>query len=208
MIPFSAEVYFAVLAAYNAAVWPAHLLWLGLGGLAVAAAWRHGRGLNLVPGLVLAAAWAWTAIAYFYLQFAQIDFWSYGVAALFGVQAVLLAGVGTASGFDRSAPRWVPVAFAVVGLAAYPLLGFVLRGNAAEAGWFGTSPAPTVLVTLALVAGLRGRARFYLLALPAAWCVWQSVFAYRLMIVEDFLLAPAMIAAVAVCLRSRRVEVE
>lgn len=210
MIPFSAEVYFAVLAAYNEAVWPLQALALALAGLALVVALRAGAGSGWLPALVLAAAWAWTAVAYFYLQFAQIDFWSYGVAAVFMVQALLLAWVATARRFAfASGPaRWTMATIAGLGLAGYPLLGLFLRGAPAEAGWFGTSPAPTVLVTLGLLAGLRGGAPLYLMVAPAAWCAWQSVYAYQLAIVEDFMLAPAVIAAVAACLRSRHVDVD
>lgn len=208
MIPYSAEVFFAILAEYNLSIWPvqavAILLGLAAAGLCAIRRERSGRPL----WLLLAAAWCWCGLVYELGEFAAINFWAYGFAGAFVFQGLLFlwAGVrhrGPRPDAGRGAVAWMGVAIMIVALAAHPLLAAGLGRDLTEASYFATAPGPTVLFTLGALLHLRPAAPLYLFVLPVLWCVIAGGVAVELGIREDLLLPLAGVLTIALLLLRR-----
>jgi Family of unknown function (DUF6064) len=105
-LPFTAEVLSSVVQTYNRAVWPAQVVAYVL---ALALVWiairpRYGgyrRVAHSLAGAALAAAWAWTGVAFHFSYFANINFLAPVYGSLFVVQALLLAWTAAVSRQDR-----------------------------------------------------------------------------------------------------------
>ena len=190
-LPFSDAQFFEVFQRYNEAVWPAQLV-LGLFALAAVA-------LLFVPGggravsAILAALWAWMAIAYHFAFFRAIN----PAATLFGV--VFLAGAA-AFAWSRLRFGWPGVARGVFGialivyaLAVYPVLGAMLGQQYPAAPTFGL-PCPTTLFTAGVLLFLQPPYPRHVLIVPLLWTLVGASAAVLLRVPQDFALLAATIA--------------
>jgi hypothetical protein len=206
--PFTIEQFLGVFVAYNAAIWPVQIVAYVLGLLAVSALWLNGsRGKRLIPA-ILAGMWAWNGIVYHLLFFAAINPAAKGFAALFILQAILLAaGAIAASGPRfrvepdlRSATGLSLIAYA---LLIYPILG-VWAGHGLMAGpMFGVAPCPMTIFTIGMLVLARGRWALWLSIIPILWSLVGLAAAVQLGISEDFGLPVAAIALVIVLASDR-----
>ncbi len=173
---FSPRTYYRMLERYNAAVWPGHLVTLGL-GVAIAAllrrpaAWQ-GRAVSAS----LAGLWAWLAWGFFWRRYATINWMAPYFGWLFVVEAVLLVWIGVVRGgltfrVRREAAGVLGVGLLALSLAFYPLLAPLLGRGWRQSEVFGIAPDPTVISTLALLLLAPGTARWTLLVPPLLWCV-------------------------------------
>ena len=87
--PFTIAEFLAVFAAYNAAIWPFHLVAYGLGMVTVTAIFMPRPGLVRLAFAALAVLWAFTGIGYHLTFFARINPIAPVFAAFFVVQSVL-----------------------------------------------------------------------------------------------------------------------
>ena len=154
-LPFSADAFFDLFAAYNAQLWPvAVLLW-------AATAWtfvmvlRGRASLSRFPTALLAMQWTWSAVAYHWLFFARINpaAWAFGV--LFIVQAALLAWYAWRQPlrFARVHSRRGVLAATLIGYAlAYPLLAVAGGHTYPRLPTFGL-PCPTTILTIGFLIG-------------------------------------------------------
>jgi hypothetical protein len=116
-LPFSADAFFDLFAAYNARLWPAALLlWVG-------SAWaflmllRGHTNRSRFPAVLLVLQWMWTAVAYHWLFFTRINptTWAFGILTIGFLLAVRPA-----------LPRLiavVPILWAAIGGSAAILFG-------------------------------------------------------------------------------------
>lgn len=190
-LPFSHAQFFEVFQRYNEAVWPAQLV-LGLFALAAAA-------LLFVPGggravsAILAALWAWMAIAYHFAFFRAIN----PAATLFGV--MFLAGAA-AFGWSRLRFGWpgaargaFGIALIVYALAVYPVLGAMLGQQYPAAPTFGL-PCPTTLFTAGVLLFLQPPYPRHVLIVPFLWTLVGASAAVLLGVPQDFGLVVAALA--------------
>jgi hypothetical protein len=208
---FSARTYHRLFELYNAEVWPAHAVALGL-GLAMAVAARRVRtwAAPAVFGL-LALAWCWVAWAFHWQRYATINWAAVWFAAAFAMQAVLFlvaaaraggAAVVQAWPSARVAVKW-GMALLLFALLAQPLVGVALGRPWREAEVFGIAPDPTVSATLGLLLMLRpalGRhaAAWSLWPVPLLWCAVSGATAWAMDAPDAWLMpAVAMLALVA-----------
>ena len=125
-LPFTDEEFFDVVAAYNEALWPAAAaLWL-LSLAAVLRLFARGSGTDRELGAVLAAPWAWSAVAYHAAFFTRINPAACLFTGLFLTQACLFVWFGIARGrlrfsTGRSGRHILAALLAAYGLA-YPIL--------------------------------------------------------------------------------------
>lgn len=196
-LPFTAQDFFDVFGRYNRAVWPAQYLLFGVATLIVVSVLRRERP-RLVLGL-LAALWVWTGVVYHFTFFAEINPAAGAFGAAFVVQALLLL----AAARTRRPPAPPTTGSLVVGkgLVAYALLGYPLVGYLAghhypETPTFG-APCPTTIFTLGILLWTREPA-WWLLAIPLLWTALATVVAVRFSIPQDFGLAVAALATLAV----------
>ncbi|KNZ31352.1 MAG: hypothetical protein AD742_17440 [Methylibium sp. NZG] len=116
---FSARTYHRLFEIYNADVWPAHAVALGLGGVIGVAAWRGNGGASVRVAAadgprargsiarsaprarawasvavfgVLALAWGWVGWAFHVQRYATINWAAVWFGVAFGVQGLLLLG--------------------------------------------------------------------------------------------------------------------
>ena len=118
-MPFTKEQFFDLLAAYNAELWPALLaLWIA-SVLVCVLLLSSRRPSDRWISALLAAHWAWSAMAYHVGFFTRINQAAWVFAALFLLQAAVFFWAGVVHGRLSFAPwrnAWAPLAW---GLVAY-----------------------------------------------------------------------------------------
>lgn len=105
---FSPRVYYRLFELYNGAVWPAHLVALGLGFAVLYALARPSWVLRRAAALALAAIWVWIAWGFFWQRYAEVNWPAAYVAPAFALQGLMLAGFALfagVSGIRSSAAR-------------------------------------------------------------------------------------------------------
>lgn len=177
---FSPRTYERLIAAYNAAVWPAQIA--GLAGaisifvLALRARSRP-RAAAIAATTILGAGWLWVAIAFHASRYATINWAAVYFVWAFGLEAVLLAAAGLAGwirfeGGPNGLRRRAGLGLLVFALAVEPLIGPLAGRGWRGAEVFGILPDPTAIATLGvlLAAQVRGRWAWMVLPLPLVWC--------------------------------------
>ncbi|MBZ0146037.1 MAG: DUF6064 family protein [Pseudorhodoplanes sp.] len=199
--PFTIEQFLAVFAAYNAAIWPAEVAAYLLGVLAVAALWLDGwLGTRLILS-ALSVMWAMNGIGYHYLFFAQINPAAKGFAALFVLQAVLLAASAAMAGGIRFRARLnlrsaFGLSLVVYAMLIYEVLGYWAGHGLMGGPLFGVAPCPTTIFTIGMLLLARGKAVVWLAFIPIVWSLIGLAAALQLGVPEDFGLAVAGIVLV------------
>jgi hypothetical protein len=198
MLPFSHEQFFEVFAAYNRALWlGAVVLWM----LSLLAFFRMLSGANDQRAVtaLLAAHWAWAAIAYHWVYFAAVNPAAVVFGAVFLVQAVLLGmsawrrSVGYTWG--RTPRHVIGALLAAYGLA-YPALAELLVGDYPSIPTFGV-PCPTTLLTIGFLL-MATPLRMALMIVPLAWTVVGGSAAVLFGVIPDWALILAGLAVVLV----------
>jgi len=186
-LPFSTEQFYGVFGRYNQAVWPAQVLLLAMALACIAA-------VSFMPALargipsVLAALWAWMAVAYHFAFFSVINpaAWAFGAMCLVAAAAFVWEGAR-----GRLLFHWVPgwraaagaalIAYALVG---YPVLGTLLGSAYPRSPTFGL-PCPTTIFTLGiLLFAVRPVPRF-VFVVPLLWSAIGSFAAFSLGVGQD-----------------------
>lgn len=188
--PFTTEQFIEVFSRYNQTVWPAQWLLAALAIAVLALALRHSHAASRVAFGLLAAMWLWMGAVYHLGFFSTINPAAYGFAALFLLQALLLAAEAVRRGSTLSASRrepqtvagWMLVAHALV---IYPAIGFWLGRRYPGNPTFGL-PCPTTIFTLGVLLWVRPRLPVRLLIIPLLWSLVGTVAALQLGIREDF----------------------
>ncbi len=180
---YSPRTYYRLIEQYNQALWPLQLLALLLGFVIILLAVRgpgHGR---LILG-ALALFWAWVAIAFLWRRYATISTAGSWYAAVFGIQAILLAYAGplrnSVTISARSAAGWLGLLLLVVAVAAYPLLVVLTGRSVLQAEAFGMMPDPTALGTIGVLLMATGRWRRRLMVVPVLWCIVSAAMTWAL----------------------------
>jgi hypothetical protein len=129
-LPFTADAFFEVFARYNEALWPVVVgLWLAAAAALVTVIVAPGARSNRMVTTVLVALWVWGGVVYHAMYFTSINPAAWGFAALFVVEAGLIARYGLVRrqlAFGAAGTRrWaVGVTLAIYALA-YPALNLL-----------------------------------------------------------------------------------
>lgn len=210
-MPFTQEEFFAVFAAYNAALWPLPLLTYLLGFAAVGlTVWRSRRATATIL-IAIALMWLINGVAYHWTFFAGINPIARGFGILFVLQALLLVGVSLVSPSfritaQRDARTVLGLGLAAFAMIVYPVLGG-LAGHAYPAvPVFGIAPCPTTIFTIGILLMGTWRVAKWLLVIPAVWAAVGGSAAVLLDVPQDFGLIVALLItvgfAIAVALRA------
>jgi len=194
---FSPSTYFRLFELYNAAIWPLQLAAVAL-GLVSAILLVRGKGARAIEA-VLAAAWAWVAVAFLARRYATINWAAVYFAWAFGLEAALLAWTAFAGRIRAARPTFPARAgFAILAAAVvlWPLAAPLWRGGWRRAEIFGLTPDPTAVGTLGTLLALEIRRRWRLMILPAIWCLISGA-TLLAMKAPDWAVGPA--AAVLTC---------
>jgi len=194
---FSQRSYYRMIALYNEAVWPAHLLALAAGLVVIGCVARPGPRTRRIALLVLAAAWAWIAWAYHLQRYADINTAGPWFALAFGVQALLLCFMALRTHGAAPAGMQKQVALGLTGLAVigYPLLALGSSSGWSQAEVFGIAPDPTAVATLGVLLACRAHPVAWLI--PLAWCAVSGATLLELRVGYAWLLPTFAILAVA-----------
>jgi uncharacterized protein DUF6064 len=192
VLPFSADQFFEILATYNnqfrvaVAGW-----WIASLGVIVATWCRPARFSRLLTS-VLAAMWAWNALAYHAFLFTRINPAAWLFAALFAIEALLLSWTAARRSLDYFTSRG-PMSALGLGLVsysfAYPFLSAL--GHAYPATPTFGLPCPTTILTIGLLLTIRGEVPIVLAIVPAVWALIGGSAAVLLRVPTDFALLGA-----------------
>jgi hypothetical protein len=172
---FSPRTYYRLLELYNLAIWPAQLAGVAMGVAIVALLiGRRGHRERIIAGL-LAACWLWIAFGYHYLRYAHINWAATWFAVGFAFEALLLVVVGVLTGRlvlsrARDGTFWIATSIVAISILGYPILAPLTGRPGTTAEIFGVAPDPTAIASVAVLALVRGRIRWLLLAIPVLWC--------------------------------------
>ncbi|MEQ9606411.1 MAG: DUF6064 family protein [Kiloniellaceae bacterium] len=201
MFPFNAEVLASLYTQYNTAIWPAQVPALAAALVAVWLMLSPQPWRARVLGAILAAGWLWCGAVFFLRQMASLDFMAPVYGWAFIAQAVLLLWALTWRGGALRAAGGplggLALALAAAALFGLPLVSGLAGPGFAAAGVVGVAPAPTVLLTLAVLLLMPGRSRWLLLVIPSLWAAVAGVTGWVLGVPEYLALAGLAIAAVA-----------
>lgn len=175
---FSPRIYWRLVEAQNAALWPLQLATTAAGLALILLILRRPGVARLWTGLVLGLLWAFVAQSFLLQRYEPINWaMAYAVPAFFAQALLLGAAVlpgGPAFG-RRDAIGATGLALALAGLALYPVLPLVASRPLASAEVFGLAPDPTAVVTLGLLLAARGRWLAVLLPIPLLWCLFSGL---------------------------------
>ena len=201
---FSSSTYYRLFEFYNAAIWPAQVVAVGM-GLSVLALLRRREGAarGRLVAAILAACWLWIAIAFHASRYATINWAAVYFAWAFGLEAVLLVWVGVIRGglrLERQAGTWI-FFFA---LLVAPFIGPLLGRSWRQVEVFGIAPDPTAVATLGVLLAGRFRLRWLLMIIPLLWCAITGA-TLLAMKAPDFWIAPlASVVALLLAAWQRR----
>ena len=203
MLPFTLDQFIAVLVAYNQAIWPAQIVAYVIGLAMLGLFFRPGPAANrlIAGGLVL--MWAWTGIAYHWLQFTTINRAAYGFAALFVIQAAVLFYFGVMRnrlhfGLEYGAAAVLGAIFVVYALLLYPLIGLWAGHVYPDSPIFGVTPCPVTIFTFGLLLMTTAPIPWSVLVVPLLWSLVGGSAAFLLGIQQDWLLLVSGLIAVPV----------
>lgn len=207
-IPFTAEQFFNVFAAYNGAIWPAQILayLLAAAALALSVSQRRSAG-RLVAG-ILALFWAWMGTVYHLLYFSAVNPAAFLFGVLFIVQGLLFLVVGGIRGrlsfrFTRRLIPLVGAALIFYAMVVYPLLGAAFGHDYPSSPTFGVTPCSTTIFTLGLLLWA-APIPIYLLIIPVLWAIVGTSAAIQLGVPQDYGLPIAAIVTVSLVVIANR----
>jgi hypothetical protein len=172
---FSPRTYYRLIELYNAAVWPAQIVTVGLGLAILWLLYRAAAPRGRLIAAILAGCWLLVAIAFHANRYATINWAAVFFAWGFGLEAALLIWTGVVRGrlvFERPADRtsrtgrWI----FLLALAVLPLVGPLLGRGWRQAEVFGVAPDPTAVATLGILLLASGPGSRMLIVIPAVWC--------------------------------------
>ena len=199
--PFSADQFFSVFAQYNQAVWPSQVVLILLALILVGVAAGERRYSRFAAAIV-AAFWAWMAIAYHWAFFRAINPVAVVFAALFLFEAAAIAWHGvrtrrleldTELHIVSRLGGWTLIVYALV---IYPILAWAFGQRYPAMPTFGL-PCPTTIFTLGIFLWCKRPVPWVLLIVPGLWAAIATTAATSFGVFEDYAL-PVMAALVIV----------
>lgn len=204
-MPFTVEQFFDIFARYNLDLWPWQLVAIAAGLLVVALLYRETRLTAVITLTVLSAMWLVNGIGYHWLYFATINPAARLFAAVFALEAVLLAAAILLSPelrfrVDGSAASVFGAVLIVYAVAIYPALGWWAGHRYPAMPMFGVAPCPTTLFTIGLLLQAPWRTARWLVAIPALWAAVGGTASFLLGVPQDYGLFVALIGVVALAI--------
>ncbi len=203
---FSPRTYYGLFEQASGSVWPAQWAAFALGLAMLVLARARPAWTRRAAWLILAAAWAFVAWAYFARHFATVHTAGDLLAGVFAVQASLLVAAGAAAppapvARPPSGPQWAGACLSLYAVCVHPAAGLAWGRPWAQAETFGLAPDPTAIATLGMLLWLqpafrRPRVAWMLWPVPLAWCLASAATLWTLQAPDAWVpAAAAMLAA-------------
>jgi hypothetical protein len=206
-MPFTAEQFFGVFAAYNQAVWPFQLALSGAAIAVAVLAWRRPEIAGPAVAGLLAFLWMWAGVAYHLMRFTKVNPAAWAFGTLFVLQAVLFAVAGFRHRITIGAsgdPSWTLGAIGIgYALGLYPILGTALGHAYPGTPTFGV-PCPTTIYSFSILLWTRGRFPLHLLVIPSLWALAAAPAALGWGVLEDVGMPLSAVVAVLLLIRRNR----
>jgi hypothetical protein len=209
MLPFTPEVFFANMAQYNEAIWPAQAVAYVLGLVIVLLLFRPTSQSSRLIAALLAGAWIWIGAVYHLKHFATINF----AAPLFGLafitEGLLIAWSGVITRrvtfrFRADAAGFAGLTFVTFAIVVYPLLGWLAGHAWPRVAMFGVAPCPTTIFTMGLLLLTEGRTPPHLAIIPVLWSLVGGSAVWLLGVPEDLALPIAGLSGLGLILWKNR----
>ncbi len=199
-MPFTQDEFFAIFAAYNAALWPAQVVAYLAGVAATALLFRQSRLTTGFALWVLALMWLVNGAVYQWAFFAAVNPAARVFAVPFVIEALLLALTPLAVPRFRLAPRRDARTAAGLGLVLFAAVIYPIWGRLAGHVWpaipsFGIAPCPTTIFTIGLLLLGQWPVARWLLGIPGLWAVVGGSAAVLLGVPQDTGLIGALLVA-------------
>ena len=206
-LPFSVEQFFAVFVQYNTAVWPAQVVLLALGLIAVGFVFWPGARSGTIVSAILALLWAWLGVVYHWVFFASVNplAIAFAILSLVGALAFVWWGVIRRQlRFARPARwrAWTGGALLIYALLVYPALSWMAGHHYPALPTFGL-PCPTTIFTFGVLAFLARPYPWQVFVVPVLWSLIGGQAAFLLSVPQDLGLLVAGALGVILALNSR-----
>jgi uncharacterized protein DUF6064 len=211
MIPFDSVAFFANLAQYNEAIWPAQAVAFALGLVALVLLFARTAWSSMLIAALLAASWLWMGAVYHLQHFATINFLAPILGLAFILQGLLFIWTGlirrrVTFGFAPGVAAWTGLALAVFAIAGYPALAWGLGHGWPELPAFGVAPCPTGIFTFAMLLTTLGRSPVHLAIIPLLWALISGTAAYFLDMPLDIVMPVIGLGALALIVWKNRAQ--
>jgi len=181
LLMISPRVYERLFDLHNQTLWPAQLLALALGGMALVALLRPNPRASRLVALLLAVGWAVVAWTFLWQRYSPVHWGITYAIPLFGLQTLLLVALGCLRGGLRLPSHWSVRRGIGIGLFGYaltlhPLVAVVTGRGLSGAEVIGLTPDPLAMATLGVAAMTESaRHAWSLLVIPALWCLQSGL---------------------------------
>lgn len=189
-LPFNKKQFLDVFRQYNISIWPAQIMLNILAIVAIILIFFKFKFSDKSITIILSILWAWTAVAYHYMQFSKIN----PISKLFGtlvlIQALLFIFYGVVHNkmvFHASADLKTVIGIGLIlyALLIYPALGMLFGHKYPYSPTFG-APCPTTIFTIGILFMLAEPFPRVLLIIPIFWSIVGGSAAIILQVKEDF----------------------
>ncbi len=207
-IPFTIEQFFDVFARYNHSVWPMQIFLTILAIAIVSLLFRKSNFSGRMIVAILSLLWAWMAIAYHFMFFAEINpaAWFFGSFFLLGALWFVWIGVfrNRLQFAVRNDPRsWLGGFLIAFALLFYPMIGFLSGHRYPAIPTFGL-PCPTTIFTIGCLLFAVSPIPRSAFVIPVLWSAVGSTAAFQLGVPQDYGLLVAGIIGLIAAIFPRR----
>jgi len=210
-LPFTTEQFFEVFRNYNTSVFPAQIIIIILGIIAIGLLHSKNKLKNSFIGFFLGIIWLWTGMVYHLLFFSEINKAAYGFAGLFILQGIfiVIATVKSKLEFEWSInwASYLGYFFVLFGLIIYPLLSYSLESSLEQTITFGL-PCPTTIITFGLLMLSKRKMNKYLVIIPSIWAVIGTGAAINFGVYPDYVMILAALVADVYLLKRKKTTVD
>lgn len=213
MLPYTAEVLFALFDEYNQAIRPLQgvALFLTAGILMLALRSRENRSRIIVA--ILAAGWIWTGAVFHLVYFRGLNFAAPGYGAVFILQGILLFWSGVYRNrisirFQRRPASYAGGAIFILSALVLPVIDWHSGLSWTDARFALLAPGTTAGLTLGLLMMVDRRPPLWIGAIPVIWTTIVGAHAAVLGIYQDIALTAAGLIALFWLVARARVLLE
>lgn len=200
MLPYTAEVLFALFDEYNQAIRPLQgvALFLTAGVLMLALRSRENRSRLII--VILAAGWLWTGTVYHLVYFRELNFAAPGYGMVFILQGMLLFWAGVYRNrvsirFQRKPASYAGMAILILSAFILPVIDWHQGLSWTDARFALLAPGATAGLTLGLLMMADRRPPLWIAAIPVLWTIIVGAHAAVLGIYQDIALTAAGLVA-------------
>jgi len=200
MLPYTAEVWFALFDEYNRAIRPLQGVSLFLTASILMLALRSRENRSRIIVAILAAGWVWTGSVFHLVYFSEINFAAPVYGAVFILQGVLLFWSGVYRNrisirFQRKPTSYAGAAIFILSAVILPVIDWHHGLSWTDARFALLAPGATAGLTLGLLMMVDRRPPLWVGAIPVLWTTVAGAHAAVLGVYQDIALTAAGLVA-------------